>query len=589
MNDSIKNIGLLAAALLVGLATGYLIFNQAPAGEHSPAGESALSESAETIWTCSMHPQIRQNEPGDCPICGMELVPLDVSSNNGDPLVLQMSPAAVQLAGIQTTTIGEVDGRNGKTLRLTGKVQPDERLVAAQVAHVSGRIEQLFVTFTGQAVKEGQVLASIYSPELISAQQELLEALKIQNINPALVDAARNKLRFLKISSATIAEIETQGKIRESFVLLADATGVVTQRKVAVGDYVQRGQPLFDLLNLRKVWVFFDAYEEDLVHIALGDPIEFTTPALPNRTFRTRVAFIDPLIDPRTRVARVRTEVDNVGGVLKPEMWVTGQAHHRATGASQLTVPKSAVLWTGTRSVVYVQVPDAPVPSFQFREVELGESLGDSYLLQAGLSPGEAVVTNGNFAIDAAAQLNNQASMMNRHVTVRGQAQDTATTAVPDFRSATPQAFQKQLANLATTYLTLKDGLVATDAAAARTAAKTLLAGLGKVDASALQGEALTYWTEQASHLQMHTDMLAKTTDIEIQRQQFQFLSDALIHSVAAFGTTGPTLYQQHCPMALDDDGADWLATEAAIKNPYFGEKMMTCGVVKQALTTQEN
>jgi membrane fusion protein, copper/silver efflux system len=589
MNNQIKMISLIAAAILVGLAAGYFIFGQAPAVEDAHAVESAPDEAAATTWTCSMHPQIRQNEPGNCPICGMELIPLDVSSNNGDPLVLQMSPAAVQLAGIQTTTIGSFGEGNEKTLRLTGKVQPDERLVAAQVAHVPGRIEQLFVTFTGEAVREGQALASIYSPELISAQQELLEALKIQNINPSLVEAARNKLRFLKISSATIAEIEAEGKIRESFILVADATGVVTQRRVAVGDYVQRGQPLFDLLNLRKVWVFFDAYEEDLAHIALGDPIEFTTPALPNRTFRTRVTFIDPLIDPRTRVARVRTEVDNINGLLKPEMWVTGLAQNRAGGATQLTVPKSAVLWTGTRSVVYVQVPDAPVPSFQFREVELGESLGDSYLLQAGLSPGETVVTNGNFAIDAAAQLNNQASMMNRHVTVRGAAKDTATTAVPDFRAATPQAFQKQLAGLATTYLTLKDALVATDATAASAAAKALRADLEKVAPSALQGEALTYWTEQASHLQMHTAALAKTSDIEIQRQQFQFISDALIHSVVAFGATGPTLYQQHCPMALDDDGADWLATETTIKNPYFGEKMMTCGVVTQTLTTQQN
>ena len=150
-----------------------------------------------------MHPQIKQNEPGDCPLCGMDLIPLEENTSN-DPLVLEMTNEAVKLANIQTSIVGETAGQSGKTIRLSGKVQPDERLASSQVAHVPGRIEKLFVSFTGEQVNKGQKIATLYSPELITAQRELLEALKLQTLNPELVEAARNKLRYWKIENATI-------------------------------------------------------------------------------------------------------------------------------------------------------------------------------------------------------------------------------------------------------------------------------------------------------------------------------------------------------------------------------------------------
>jgi len=183
-----------------------------------------------------------------------------------------------------------------------------------------------------------------------------------------LVQAARNKLRFWKIGDATITAIEQKGVIQETFPLYADASGIVTNRRVAVGDHLKEGAPLFDLMNLGKVWVLFDAYEGDLANLSVGNQVEFTAASIPNKTFKTRITFIDPMLDPSTRTAAVRTEVSNRSGQLKPEMFVEGVVQQKAsttttnTKKASLTVPKSAVLWTGKRSVVYVKIPDSEIP-----------------------------------------------------------------------------------------------------------------------------------------------------------------------------------------------------------------------------------
>jgi Cu(I)/Ag(I) efflux system membrane fusion protein len=407
-----------------------------------------------------------------------------------------------------------------------------------------------------------------------------LEALKLQEVNPNLVEAARNKLRFWKIGKDVIDAIEQNETIKETFTLFADESGIVAKRKVSVGDYVRQGEPLFDLMNLNKVWVLFDAYEEDLANIKMGERIEFTTPAIPNKTFKTRITFIDPIINPKTRVASLRTEVSNTNGLLKPEMLVYGTLQEKAISKTQLTVPKSAVLWTGKRSVVYVKVPDMEVPSFKYKEIEIGESLGDSYQVISGLEAGEEVVTYGSFTIDAAAQLNNQVSMMNKNVNMKKDE-----TGVPNFQPETPDEFKSQLNALANAYIQLKDAFVATDAATASTAAEKVVAQIEKIDMSLLKGDAHIYWMEQLNALQAHSKKITELEEVEEQRKQFGFLSDALINSIEAFGTAGKALYVQHCPMAFDNQGGDWLALEEQIQNPYFGDKMMKCGLVKKELT----
>ena len=578
MNSQIKYIAIAVIAVLAGILAGYLLFGGS--SDNAPGNTEPMSAqgAAEQIWTCSMHPQIRQNEPGLCPICEMDLVPLD-QSGSGDPLVLQMTPEAVKLAQVQTTVIGQKEGSE-YVLTLNGKVREDERLAASQTTHLPGRIEQLFVTFTGEQVVKGQKVATIYSPDLITAQRELLEALKFQDVNPDIVLAARKKLAFWKIGDDVIAEIESSGQIRETFTLFADASGYVTKRHVSVGDYVRQGQVLLDLVSYHNVWVLFDAYEEDLARVRVGHQVTFTTPSLPGQTFKSRITYIDPAINPATRVASLRTEVSNRSGRLKPEMFVRGTITTSSNNASTLMVPKTAVLWTGPRSVVYVKLTDRDIPSYQFREVTLGDAVGAFYQVQAGLEPGDEVVTNGNFAIDAAAQLNNQQSMMNKRVSIKG----TDNPSYPDYKSETPMEFKEQLEIVVQAYITLKDALVATDHEAATFAASQVKAGLDNTNMSLVKGDAHMYWMEQLNGMQSHTENIIQSTDIEEQRKQFSFLTGLLKNAIQSFGTAEKVYFVQFCPMAFDNEGADWISAEKQILNPYFGDKMLKCGKVTDSL-----
>jgi len=511
----------------------------------------------------------------------MDLIPAEANASS-DPTVLEMTAEAAKLAQIETTVIGATE-QTGSDLVLAGKLQADERLRASQVAQVPGRIERLFVSFTGEPVRPGQRLAILHSPALISAQRELLEARRLEARRPALLQAARQKLAYWKIDSTTIAEIERSGQVREAFTLRADVGGVVTQRRVSVGDYVEQGEVLFDLVSLDRLWVRFDAYEQDLSQLSIGDEVRFQTPALPGKVFRTRISFIDPGIDPETRVAQVRGEVRNRDRKLKPGMFVRGTWQNQAQQTAKLKVPRSAVLWTGNRSVVYVQVPGASVPSYRYRAVVLGDRVGDFYLVESGLQAGDEVVTQGSFVIDAAAQLNDQASMMNQRVQVAGQGK----SAPPDYRAQTPPAFQGRLRELIAHYLHLKDALVATDSVAARQAAAPILAQLAAMDAADLPAEAASFWREKAQGLRTHTEQLEQAQGVAAQRQAFQFISDLLVASVRALGNEGDILFVQYCPMAFDFEGAYWLSAEGNIRNPYFGDEMPTCGEVADTLATR--
>lgn len=571
-------------AMLGGLGLGYLLFNSNGAVVTEEHQHDMVEAPGETgIWTCSMHPQIRQPEPGICPICEMDLILLDQNMSD-DPMVLKMTDQAVALARIATTEVG-IATATGDTLELNGKIKADERRLASQVAHVPGRIEQLFVTFTGERVKAGQKLATIYSPDLVTTQKELLEALRFAGTSMDLAEASRQKLRNWKIDEETIQQIQVSGEIISNVTIYADRAGVVMDKRVNVGDYISPGVPLFTLADLDRLWVLFDAYEEDLANIKVGNRIQFTTPSLPGRQFSATISFIDPLIDAGTRVAAARAEINNPGGVLKPEMFVRGEiALRRSSTNSDISVPKTAVLWTGDRSVVYVEVPNTQVPSYEYREVTLGDRIGNQYLILEGLQAGDRVVTNGAFAIDAAAQLNNQLSMMNRDVQVVGQEMMDGAN-IPDYQTETPVAFKEQIGALAIAYLSVKDAFVNTDPQSVTNATADFKERLDQVNMMLLKGEAHEYWMEQLKALQAHSNNMIGKEDIEAQRQQFDFLSQAMIHTVKAFGAEGEALYVQHCPMAFDNAGADWISDEEAIRNPYFGDKMLKCGSVLERLT----
>ena len=405
-NELIRYL-LMAAA---GLLTGWILFHvpQPPAADKAVAQTTKISE----IWTCAMHPQIRMELPGKCPICAMELILLNRNSvNNVDPSVIRLTKEAAQLANVRTTLV--TGQRAVREVRLYGKVQADERLIRSQVAYFPGRIEKLLVSFTGEMVSKGQPLANIYSPELLTAQQELLEAVKSKLAQPEIYEAAREKLRQWKLPDSLIASLEKTGTVEPYIEIKSTTSGIVTSRRVNSGDYVGQGTVLFEISDLSSVWVQFDAYESDLQFLNKGNKIDFTIQALAGEKFTGEIRFIDPTMDAVSRIARVRVEMSNPSGKLKPEMFATGVVQAKlGESAEQIVVPRSAVLWTGKRSLVYVRIPGKE-PVFKARIVELGPMLGDNYLLTGGMQAGEEIVTEGAFSVDAASQLEGKPSMMN--------------------------------------------------------------------------------------------------------------------------------------------------------------------------------
>jgi membrane fusion protein, copper/silver efflux system len=398
-------------SFLLGLFLGWLVFHPSQKAEKKPDQAKEMTKS--DIWTCAMHPQIRMPHPGKCPICGMELIPVaEGNIATIDPEAFHLSKEAAQLANVITSVARKQIPV--KELRLYGKVEADERRLQSQVSHLPGRIEQLLVNFTGESVVKGQVLAKIYSPELITAQQELLETSKTKQLQPELYKASKEKLRQWKLSESQITGIETSGTIENNFDVLSNSSGTIISRRVNTGDYLSPGTELFEIADLTKLWIVFDAFESDLQFLNKGDIVLFTIQALPGAHFTGKIVFIDPVIDPVTRVAKVRVETENQSGKLKPDMFATGVVFSTlAEYNDNIVVPKSAVLWTGKRSLVYVKLPVKDQYIFKIREVELGPMLGENYVITDGLTEGEEVVTNGTFSVDAAAQLEGKPSMMN--------------------------------------------------------------------------------------------------------------------------------------------------------------------------------
>ena len=564
---------------ILSLILGYFLFSS---NSDNKADAKSNHSQVEEVWTCSMHPQIRKPEPGDCPICGMDLILAD-NSSNGNPLVFEMTEDAMKIANIQTSIVGQ-NSNTGEGLFLSGKIETDETVASSIVSHIPGRIEKLYVSFTGDRVTKGQRIAAIYSPDLITAQRELLEAYKFKDDSPQLLEASKNKLRYWKVSNQEINQIIKSGQVKELFDIKADFSGVIQKKKVSVGDYLGKGEVLFELQNLSKLWAVFDVYEADLKSVELGEEITFTTTSISGTEFKGVISFIDPFINPATRTAKVRLKVNNSSYVLKPEMFIRGKIELGNTKSidTRLTVPKTATLWTGERSVVYVKLPNLAAPSFEYREVQLGATIGDEYEVLKGLSIGDEVVTHGAFVIDASAQLNNQVSMMNRKLLNQPSAELKNEL---DLSNGLSPLFKEQLLFALESYYKIKDGLVQDDLKLSVSNANELLKRIKSIDMSLLKGEAHMFWMKGSKVLMTSATDISNVKNISKGRVFFEQLSTSLIQVLKVFRIeNNDNHYVQFCSMAFDNKGAYWLSKESKIRNPYYGSQMLKCGVVKDTI-----
>jgi Cu(I)/Ag(I) efflux system membrane fusion protein len=460
--------------LISGLIVLLAIFALGRCTTSRPSSEPKTSnlKPQATLWTCSMHPQIRLPHPGECPICGMDLIPLETGSGTDNPRELSVSPTAARLMQIETSPVERKFVQ--AEVRMVGNVNFDETRTAYITARMPGRLDRLFVDYTGVQVKKGDHMASIYSPELLSAQQELFQAIDsvkaltnsestiVRDVSQSTVDAVREKLRLWGLTPEQIQEIETRGTPMDHVTLYSPVGGIVIQKNAQEGSYVKTGDRIYTVADLSRVWVQIEAYESDLPWLRYGQKVSFTTEAWPGETFEGTIAFIDPVLNASTRTVSVRVNVDNPELKMKPGMFVSAVAHplisedgkvanpslagkwicpmhpevvKDAPGAcdicgmklvtaeelgyvtqtptnAPLVIPSTAPLITGTRAVVYVEVPGRETPTYEGREIILGPKAGDYYIVHNGLKEGERVVTQGAFKLDAELQIRAKPSMM---------------------------------------------------------------------------------------------------------------------------------------------------------------------------------
>lgn len=588
MKKYIIYIGILA----IGLLLGWFLFSETSKVEIK--GNNNEVKEARQMWTCSMHPQIMQPEAGDCPICGMDLIPIEVGADGLSADQFKLTNNAMALANIQTAIVGRENDMVNPII-LSGKIEENEKENTVQVSYFSGRIEKLHVSFTGEEVSKGQLLATIYSPELYAAQQELITAGTLKESQPELYKAVRNKLKLWKLTENQINDIEKTGKVKENFSVFATVSGTVTDKLIEQGDYIKQGQSLLKIANFNSVWANFDVYENQIDLFKKGQEIEVNTNYNPNKKFKGQVDFIDPVLNTKTRTVNLRVVLNNKDKVFKPGMFVTGKIDGSNLNQDvRISIPSSAILWTGNRSVVYVKTnPDEPI--FEMREIELGKQMGESYGVLTGLDIGDEIVINGTFTIDAAAQLRGKKSMMNKNggksmTGHEGHLDMQETTQINNEnhekmneRIKVNEDFQNQLKKVLNGYINLKDALVQEDTIKVSENANILLRNLIQVDMKLIKDEGHDHWRSLEKEIKSSATNISKTKDINKQRNYFKHLSSNLIKAIQIFGIN-EKVYVEFCPMADNNNGAYWLSKKKKVINPYFGEAMLTCGVIKQVI-----
>jgi len=554
-----KNILIYSGLILSGLLLGYFFFGGAsePQTLEQHISETHTDEEGNVVYTCSMHPQIRENEPGNCPICGMELIPADDlnSDDSGSlgPNAIQFSKAALALAEIETTPV-----RTGTPVvetRLPGKVAVNQNLVSNVTAHFPGRVRELYVDYTGDYVRKGQKLASIYSPELITAQRELLETARFKEQNPRLYESARRKLMLWEFPEATIDQIERSGEVMEELDFFSPVSGYISQIDISREDHIREGSMLYRIADLSKVWIEFEAYESTVSNLNNGDKVEFTVSSVPGQIYTGTVNFIQPFLSERSRTIEVRITADNPRNRMKPGMFAEGVISSQSNQKQQLLIPRSAVLWTGSRSIVFVDVSTAETPAFEAREVVLGKRAGNEYVIESGLNAGEHVVTNGTFKVDAAAQLSDKLSMMNPepgsgdnlgahdHGQMDMDTTEVSNTTTDPENDHSDHQMQNDLQKLVPEYLKLREALAKDDFGSAK------------------------------EHIKMFS--MDSFSGIEELRAEFKAISETLISRIENEGYER-ILFKQYCPMY--DGGSSWISDNERIENPFYGSQMHNCG-----------
>lgn len=537
-----------------------LLAGAAAAGWYFALSTSAPKETK--VYTCSMHKQIRNPGPGRCPICQMDLQPLDSLPADKDG-VLTIDPVVVQNTGIRVHEVHR--GTLVRTLDAFGTLviaQPALREVSLKT---KGFVEELFADTEGMPIAIGDPLFAIYSPELVLAQEELIAAKK--GADATLLAAAREKLALLDVDASQIEEIEALPRARRTLRFASRYSGTLIARSVTLGAAVEAGAPLLRIADLATLWLDAQVYEHQLALATKGLEVTAHLEAFPGETFGGRIVFVAPTVDPETRTSTMRVALDNAKGLLKPGMYARVRGAARVAEQA-LLVPREAILDSGRRQVAFVALGKG---RFSSRALKLGPA-GDAGMVVVtdGLAEGELVVTSGHFLLDSESRLREGVEKLSP----TGLLATRPTTHASGPQLVLDAAERASVDGLVTAYLALCDRLVADvwdDALATRLASAA---------------DALV-----EPKLRVHREALRKALaaipagDLAARRKAFEAVSDAaitLVSVAAPSAALGTELFVVHCPMVP----ASWLQVREKIGNPFEGSQMPECGEIERRIPT---
>lgn len=544
-------------------------------GSQASVAEGTASAEETQYWTCGMHPWVILPEPGLCPICHMDLTPLDPAKLTGEIVI---DPVVVQNIGVRLTPV--TTGPLTKEIRTVGTVTYDETATKDVNTKISGWIEQLNVDETGVQVEQGEPLFELYSPELYQAQEEYLIAFQgSSQFTHNLLDDARTKLEFLDIGPEQIKELEKRGKAKRTLTVTSPHTGTVIDKNAKDGMKIEPGMRVYQIADLSTVWVMATLYEYQLPYVKVGQPVVMNLEYLPNQTFDGKVAYIYPYLQKESRQVKVRVEFENPDGLLKPGMFATLQLAN-TLDQNAVLAPREAIIATGTRKVAFVSLGAG---KFEPRNVETGiETQKGLIEIRSGLKPGEEVVVSGQFLLDSESKMRSALAKM-----VRG---DMASDQLPGGSSAVKSASTIQVSDAVTTqlsqllngYFAIGESLAANNTKNLTTSASDISTRLAAMVNVPLK-DAPEFWNKSSEIvvIRAKAEQLAQANDLEAARVIYASLSQPLAELVKKIGVPnsfGQPIEAMTCPMYPPKvGGAVWLQPTGSARNPYMGLEMLRC------------
>jgi len=554
-----------------------------------------------------MHPQIKSDKKGLCPICGMELIPVYQSAGNNESgdWELALSHRARKLMSVETARVKKQDAYY--TFNVFGTIASSEKKEFVLTSWFGGRIDKLYYEVKGEYLKKGAKIADIYSPEIYKAEKELIEASKsvkssevdVEKYARLRFNAAKKKLTLLGLNDFQIKKILQKAEPEEHISVYAEYSGYIIDKRVTEGVYVKKGASLYKLAELKKLWVFFDIYESDLMWIKKGEKVKFVSDSFPGKVFWGKITFINPTVDSKTRTIKIRADINNSDGLLKPQMFVKGVVFSKIgtkaylsgeTEEKPLIIPLSAPLITGERAVVYVEKEEG---IFEGREVVLGPKTDKGYVVLKGLKEGDKVVIKGNFLIDSELQIRGKKSMMyqngeappahNHGKILSGAKKDKVIV----FK--TSGEFEKSASFLIDDYLEIQRALSRDNLKAAKKIALSTLKKLKKVKMKVLSPSSHKEWMKLQREMEKNLKKISQLDSIENARKFFYSFSLSVEKAIKEFKLNKHTIYKYFCPMAFDNKGAYWFQDKEGTANPYFGSKMFKCGSEIEKLLPKDN